>query len=232
LSIFRFKHFEVKQAANPLKVGTDSMLLGALIDVSNHKRALDLGAGTGVLSLMIAQKNPTIKINAVEIHSEGHQECCYNFIQSPWSERLTAYHGDYFDFPFVETYDLIFSNPPYFLNALESKSRDLNRAKHSNSTDFFRFFKLVETLLDWDGKCWLILPSEKFKFFISIAAKNDLFPIQIIRIHSKKNKRNIRVIICFSKVKPDEVKIRETTIRNDDGTYSEEYKKLTENYHL
>jgi len=109
LSVFRFKYFDVKQEKNPLKVGTDSMLLGAFIEASGHKRALDLGSGTGVLSLMIAQKNPIITIDAIEIHEDGSQECRENFASSPWSERLTVFQGDYFIFPFQSKYDLIFS---------------------------------------------------------------------------------------------------------------------------
>ncbi len=231
LSLFRFKYFDVKQEKNPLKVGTDSMLLGSFIDASNHKQALDLGAGTGVLSLMIAQKNPTLVIDAIEIHTEGMQECRDNFSNSTWADRLTVFQGDYFDFPFIQSYDLIFSNPPFYLNTLQTKYRDINLAKHGNSADIFRFFNLVQKLLVSSGKCWVIFPGEKLNILISVAADNDLYPVEIIQVHSNKSKLNIRVIICFSKAKSNVVKMSEITIRNENGNYSESYLELTEQYH-
>lgn len=231
LSVFRFKYFDVKQEKNPLKVGTDSMLLGAIIEASCHEHALDLGAGTGVLSLMIAQKNPEIKIDAIEIHEDGAQECRDNFESSLWAERLKVYQGDYFKFNFQGTYDLIFSNPPYYLNDLQSENDDLSLAKHSDKESVYRLFELVNTLLSKDGNFWIIIPYLSFGFFSEMAAKNELYPNKRIRIHAKSSKPNKRIIICFDRIPRGDVDEREFIIRDDNNEYSSEYQKVTNDFH-
>ena len=95
-----------------MKVGTDSMLLGAFLDAKSNKKGLDIGSGTGVLSLMVAQKNSQIDIDAIEIDELTSKECRYNFEQSPWNDRLRCCNKDFMDFNSSEKYDLIFSNPP------------------------------------------------------------------------------------------------------------------------
>ncbi len=232
LSVFRFKYFDVKQEKNPLKVGTDSMLLGAFIEASGHKSALDLGSGTGVLSLMIAQKNPTILIDAIEIHEDGSQECRDNFKTSPWSHRLRIFHGDYFKFQFQGTYDLIFSNPPYFLSDLQSDNDDLSLAKHSDKESVSMLFELVNTILSKDGNFWIIIPNLSFGFFSEMAAQNELYPNKLIHIHAKSSKPNKRIIICFDRIQGVDVDEREFIIRDDNNEYSTEYQKLTKDFHL
>lgn len=231
LSVFRFKYFDVKQEKNPLKVGTDSMLLGALIEASRHKYALDLGAGTGVLSLMIAQKCQTIEIDAIEIHEDGSQECRENFAASPWGDRLNVYQGDYVEFHFARTYDLIFSNPPYFLNDLQSNNDDLILAKHSDKESVARLFKLVNSILSKDGNFWIIIPYLSFGFFSEMAAKNELYPNKRIRIHAKSSKPNKRIIICFNRIQGGYVDDREFIIRDDNNEYSSEYQIVTKDFH-
>jgi len=232
LSVFRFKYFDVKQEKNPLKVGTDSMLLGAFIEASGYNHALDLGSGTGVLSLMIAQKNPTILIDAIEINEDGSQECRENFALSPWSERLIAFQGDYFAFQFERTYDLIISNPPYFLNDLQSDNDDLSLAKHSEKESVYRLFELVNSILSKDGNLWIIIPYLSFGFFSEMAAQNELYPNKLIHIHAKSSKPNKRIIICFDRIKGGDVDEREFIIRDDNNEYSTEYQKLTKDFHL
>ena len=231
LSVFRFKYFDVKQEKNPLKVGTDSMLLGAFIEASGHKRALDLGAGTGVLSLMIAQKNPTILIDAIEIYEDGSQECRENFASSPWSERLTVFQGDYFNFPFQSKYDLIFSNPPYFLNDLQSQRDEMSRAKHSDNVTVKRLFKLVNSILSNDGNFWIIIPHPSYNFFKEIAAENELYPCELIHIHAKSSKLNKRIVSCFKRNQSEIVNERELIIRTENNDYSSEYQKITKDFH-
>lgn len=231
LSVFRFKYFDVKQEKNPLKVGTDSMLLGAFIEASGHKRALDLGSGTGVLSLMIAQKNPTILIDAIEIYEDGSQECRENFTSSPWSERLTVFQGDYFNFPFQGKYDLIFSNPPYFLNDLQSQRDEMSRAKHSDNETVNCLFKLVNSILSIEGVFWIIIPYSNYNFFKEIAVQNELYPCKLIHIHAKSSKLNKRIISCFKRNQSEIVNERDLIIRSENNDYSSEYQKITKDFH-
>lgn len=207
------------------------MLLGALIDASGHHCALDLGAGTGVLSLMIAQKNPIIKIDAIEIHNEGTQECLENFINSPWCDRLSVFQGDYFSYQFQKKYDLVFSNPPFYLDGLPPEDEILNRTKHSNQIDVSKFFDQVNSALTSEGKFWIIFPYVNMKYYLNKASELGFFPVKIINIHAKIAKRNIRAIICFQREKIENLIPSEFTIRTFDNQYSSEYKNLTCDFH-
>jgi len=231
LSVFRFKQFDVKQANNPLKVGTDAMLLGAFIDASSKKRGLDLGTGTGVLSLMVAQKNAEIFINAVEINSLAAEECTFNFNQSKWNNRLNCLDSDYLKIDFPKPYDLIFSNPPYHLESIIGSDLNYNRAKHSDSNELAKLFSLVNRILSEDGDFWLILPFQLQTYIQKIAEENQLFCKQMIQIHAKENKRNTRTIFQFQK-KESNLNVTDFYIRNADNSYTEAYIQLTKAFHF
>ncbi len=231
MSVFRFKQFDVKQEHNPLKVGTDSMLLGAFIDAREKSFGLDLGAGTGVLSLMVAQKNPEIQIDAVEINPEASKECDYNFQNSTWRHRLNSIEGDYLKLNFECKYDLIFSNPPYHLEDVLGDNLYTTRAKHSSSNELIDLIILTSKLISPSGNFWMILPYQLSEFVLDLAEQNSLFCCELIRIHSKETKRNTRIIIRFSK---DSAPRSESDfyIRNEDNSYSNEYIELTKDYHF
>lgn len=231
MSIFRFKQFDVRQTNNPLKVGTDAMLLGAFIDASTKKSGLDLGAGTGVLSLMVAQKNAEIQLDAIEINSLAAEECSFNFNQSKWSNRLTCLKGDYLKLDFQKTYDLIFSNPPYHLESIIGTDLNYNRAKHSNNYELAELFSLVNQILSEDGDFWLILPFQLQTYIQKIAEENQLFCKQMIQIHAKENKPNTRIIFQFQK-KQSNLSVIDFYIRNADNSYTNVYVQLTKEFHL
>ena len=230
MSVFRFKQFDVKQANNPLKVGTDAMLLGAFIDATNKKSGLDLGAGTGVLSLMVAQKNTEIQLDAIEINSLAAAECSFNFEQSAWSNRLKCLEGDYLSIDFQKRYDLIFSNPPYHLESIIGTDLDYNRAKHSDSNELAELFRLVNRILSEDGDFWLILPFQLQTYIQELAVKNQLYCKQLIQIHAKENKPNTRIICQFQK-KQSNLSVSDFFIRNADNSYTEAYIQLTKAFH-
>jgi tRNA1Val (adenine37-N6)-methyltransferase len=231
LSVFRFKQFDVKQANNPLKVGTDAMLLGAFIDATDKKLGLDLGTGTGVLSLMVAQKNTEIQLDAVEINSLAAAECSFNFEQSVWSNRLKCLEGNYLTIDFEKCFDLIFTNPPYHIESIIGENLDYNRAKHSDSNELAELFRLVNRILSEDGDFWLILPFQLQTYIQEIAGENQLYCKQLIQIHAKENKRNTRVVFQFQK-KQSNLSITDFYIRNADNSYTEAYIQLTKAYHF
>jgi tRNA1Val (adenine37-N6)-methyltransferase len=230
LSVFHFKYFDVRQEKNPMKIGTDSMLLGALIDSQGHEHALDLGAGTGVLSLMIAQKNTTIFIDAIDIHNEGVLECKVNFESSTWSDRLKVFQGNYFDYNFERNYDLIFSNPPFHINSFQSDDINLSKAKHISDYQLIDFFNRIDSLLLIGGKFWLIIPCLNSHLFLENANSVGLYPSQIITIHSKAIKRNKRLVICFERIKKECI-LNELIIRENDNSYTSSYRNLTHDFH-
>jgi tRNA1Val (adenine37-N6)-methyltransferase len=206
-------------------------LLGAFIDATDKKLGLDLGTGTGVLSLMVAQKNTEIQLDAVEINSFAAAECSFNFEQSVWSNRLKCLEGNYLTIDFEKCFDLIFTNPPYHIESIIGENLDYNRAKHSDSNELAELFRLVNRILSEDGDFWLILPFQLQTYIQEIAGENQLYCKQLIQIHAKENKRNTRVVFQFQK-KQSNLSITDFYIRNADNSYTESYIQLTKAYHF
>ena len=230
MSVFRFQQFTIVQSKNPLKVGTDSMLLGSSINPIGAKIALDIGAGTGVLSLMVLQKNPKIQLDAVEIHSEAAEECSLNFVNSPWGNAATVHALDFLDFHPSKQYDLIFSNPPFYLDGLKSGDKSMDRAKHISRDVYEHFIHKTSELLSDDGRFYIIVPWSQLDYLCKIAIENRLHLLEKITIHSTKDKLNTRVILVFSKRKEPIIQ-SEFTIRLTVGGYTPEYIALTKQYH-
>ena len=216
---------------SPLKVGTDSMLLGSFISSDSKLQGLDLGSGTGVLSLMLAQKNQKLQIDAVEIDANVANECDLNFQNSKWRKNIKSISADYLQFEFNKKYDLIFSNPPYHFENTLSPDNGVNISKHSMLSDFIQFFQLVKQLLTENGDFWIILPFSSSDQLTKLANEQGLFLKEFICIHSKPSKKNIRVIMNFSSQKQLDICRREFVIRNENNLYSDEYIALTKAFH-
>ena len=206
------------------------MLLGSFIDSSFAKNALDIGAGTGVLSLMALQKNPDLLLDAVEIHSEAAEECSLNLKNSPWGNSAQVHAVDYLHFHPSKTYDLIFSNPPFYLDGLKSGDKSIDQAKHISRETYELFIQRTAELLNEEGRFYVIVPFDQLYYLQHLAAQNGLFPCQKITIHATEEKLNSRVILVFVK---REEKLMESalTVRLIGGGYTPEYIALTKNYH-
>lgn len=213
-----------------MKVSTDSMLLGALINVTERKTGLDIGTGTGVLSLMVAQRNPKISIQAVEIDEPSAELCKKNFHASEWSDRLKVHVGDIREFSFSEKFDLIFTNPPFYQNSLSSPVERISKAKHAAYLPTSELMKIVGELLTEEGVFWIIFPSEDKSLIIQTAELNGLFVKTDCSVNGKPFVP-VRCIMEFSKTKPEEIVHQILTIREEDGNYTEQYKELTRDYH-
>lgn len=229
MSAFQFRYFSVKQERSAMKVGTDAMILGAFIDATLKQRGLDIGSGTGVLSMMTAQKNESLYIDAIELIAEAVAEATENFSLSPFSERIKAYHQDILLFTPDYKYDLIFSNPPFFDSSLKSPEQNRNMARHTDSLPFEALFEKVEELLDVNGDFWLILPVDRMKEVYLYADQMKLHLKKEICIYGKPS-HHIRTIAVFSKI-PGFMQRSGFTVRNSDGSYTEEYKALTIDFH-
>jgi tRNA1Val (adenine37-N6)-methyltransferase len=227
--LFQFKHFSIYQEKAALKVGTDSMVFGALINCVNKKKALDIGTGTGVLCLMLAQKNKNLQITGIEIDEETAFEAMENCKNSSFYSQINIFHADFLTFNFQNEFDLIISNPPFFENSFKSDSVSKNLAKHADSLPFEDLFDKVTNLLSLNGEFLLILPSEISHKIIDIASEKSLFLKQEISIFGKVNQLK-RKILSFSKSEKLIIK-SELTIRDELGNYTEEYKLLTIDYH-
>ena len=229
MSVFRFSHFSIIQDVSAMKVGTDAMILGALIDTKSKVNCLDIGTGTGVLSLMIAQRNSEIKIQAVEIDTESAEEAHINFQTSPWSNRLSLFLSDFRIFTSENNFDLIISNPPYFENGILNESTRKANSRHEDSLPLIELFQKVESLLTPNGHFWLILPYETALKWKSKAEELNLHCSQEITIYGKPNLPK-RTVFSFSKIGVECIQ-SSVVIRNEDNSYTEEYKKLTVDFH-
>jgi tRNA1Val (adenine37-N6)-methyltransferase len=230
LSVFRFQQFDVIQSKNPLKVGTDSMLLGSFIDPASATTALDIGAGTGVLSLMVLQNKPNIQLDAVEIHSAAAEECLLNLKNSPWGKSTQIHAIDFLAYYPSKQYDLIFSNPPFYLDGLKSGDKLIDQAKHISRETYELFIRKTSELLSEYGRFYVIVPFDQFNYILSVAKQNGLHPSQKITIHATAEKLNSRVILVFEKCEGTLIESA-LTIRLTGGGYTPEYIALTKHYH-
>ena len=229
MSVFRFKEFSVIQDRSAMKVGTDAMLLGSFIESNQKGNCLEIGTGTGVISLMIVQRSPEIKITALDIDFESIEEAIQNFTNSPWKDRIEGVLGDFLDFSTSEKFDLIVSNPPYFENGLLNESKRKASTRHEASLPLIHLFEKSMNLLTEKGVFVLIIPAQSAQKWIDNALKMNLFCFKEITIFGKSNLHK-RSILFFSKENKEIIR-EELIIRNSDNTYTEEYKRLTIDFH-
>ena len=230
MSVFKFKQFDIIQQQSAMKVGTDAMVFGALAEFEGKGKALDIGTGTGVLSLMLAQRFPELEIDALEIEEAAFAEARKNVSNSRFSEQVRVLKGDFTTYAFDGKYELIFSNPPYFENAFLSGKEQKNLARHTDSLDFTLLFEKAARLLTDTGEFQLILPYSTREQIIQIASQNALSLRKLITINGKE-KQPVRCVFFFSKSFTGLVREQELTIRTADGNYTGEYKGLTRDFH-
>jgi len=229
MSVFRFKEFSIIQDRSAMKVGTDAMLLGAFIESNQKGKCLEIGTGTGVISLMMAQRSPELSITALDIDLESIQEAIYNFESSPWSDRIEGVLSDFLEYSNSQTYDLIVTNPPYFENGLLNESNRKASSRHEASLPLIDLFKKSSFLLTETGVFALILPYQSAAKWIQKASEINLNCFKEITIFGKPNLPK-RSVLFFSK-KEREKMIIELVIRDVDNSYTEEYKNLTKEFH-
>ena len=227
---FRFKQFAIEQEDVAMKVGTDGVLLGAWAACDGAKRILDIGTGTGVIALMSAQRNTEAKIYAVEIDETATRRARSNFEMSPWAERLEVENCAVQEFDPNEKFDLIISNPPYFIDSLLPPDAKRSTARHTHDLSFEELDKAVCRLLADGGKFALILPTAEFEKYLSLT---QLHLARRCDIHPTTGASTKRIMAEFSKSKTAEI-VRETVTieREKRGDYTDEYRTLTKDFYL
>ena len=201
MSIFKFKQFEVDQAGCAMRINTDGVLLGATVTHPSPATILDIGTGTGVIALMLAQRFPEANIHAVEIDQQAAETAEKNFQFSVFSERLTINHTSIEQYNYSRQFDLIVSNPPFFVNDLKSEELRKGIARHADEDFFSMLIKKSCGLLADEGMIWLILPVKQADEVIGIAAHYNLSLAERIHIHSDQSKPTFRQMICLKKDK-------------------------------
>jgi tRNA1Val (adenine37-N6)-methyltransferase len=234
LSTFKFKYFSVEQAKYAHAVGTDAMVLGALVDAPiSPKSALDIGTGTGVLALMIAQRFPMATVEGIEKNDLAAQLAQRNFENSPFKQKPLVIHESFQDYASVSTrkFDLILSNPPFFKQATLAPSEVRAMARHQASLTINELREGVEKVIAPNGQFWVILPTDQADDLMRLSTKLKL--VRRIRIYGKLEK-HIRDVLVFSKsIGSSEPRVvnSELTIRDESGSYTDEYKELTKAFH-
>ncbi len=215
-----------------MKVGTDALLLGSLVELQEKTRkALDVGAGTGVISLILAQRFQYLQIDAVEIDERSVAECKENFERSDWSKRLHVLHSDVLDLNSDGVYDLIVSNPPYYATTNINKDERKARARHLESLPVELFAGKCKELLSETGEVWLVFPFDDQASWKKSFGNHGLYSSKEIAIRGKEGEGYIRLITCFTPEKSNNVIKRELTVRNAEGKFSSQYKLLTAELH-
>lgn len=232
---FHFKQFSVTDDNSALKIGTDAVLLGVWANIEDAKTILDVGCGSGIIALMLAQRNPKIKnIDAIDFHEGSIKDACENFRKSIWGDRLRAHHIAWEDFlkASQNQYDLIISNPPFFMDSLKSIKEKKNIAKHAETLNAEILISTVKDRLSSNGHLNMILPFEQIKEIKEFSFENKLSISRECQIFSKPNQKANRVLLELSKKEKPELKTSNLTIRNNDNSYTEEYKSLTKDFYL
>ena len=230
MSGFRFKQFAVEQDDVAMKVGTDGVLLGAWAACDGAKRILDIGTGTGVIALMLAQRNPEAQIQAVEIDETATRRARSNFDMSPWAERLEVVCCAVQEFNPAEKFDLIISNPPYFVDSLLPPDAKRSTARHTHDLSFEELDKAACQLLADEGKFALILPTTEFEKYLAIT---QLSLVRRCDVHPIEGGEVKRIMAEFAKQKVGETILENISIeRGRRGDYTEEYRTLTKDFYL
>ncbi len=231
---FQFKEFTIHQDRSAMKVGTDGVLLGAWAELNNEiKNALDIGTGTGLIAIQIAQRSEIQTIDALEIENNAFEQAVENFENSDWSNRLFCYHSSLQEFvdEIDDKYDLIISNPPFYNDTFKNLNQKRATARHTKSLSFEELLSATAKLLTSTGTCAFILPFHEEEKFIKLAQKLNLYPNRILRVKGNIKSDFKRVLIQFS-FSDSNLKIENLHIELERGIYTDEYKNLLKDFYL
>ncbi|WP_442265298.1 tRNA1(Val) (adenine(37)-N6)-methyltransferase [Tenacibaculum sp. ZS6-P6] len=235
---FKFKEFTVHQDKAAMKIGTDAVLLGAWSDINFYPDSiLDVGSGTGVIALMLAQRTDAMTIDAIEIEEEAYEQSVENFERSDWGDRLFCYHVSFQEFANEmqedeETYDLIVSNPPFYNTDYHSEDESRNKARFTKSAlSFESLLKGVSQLLSQAGVFNVIIPFEEEQKFIQLALNYDLFNTKVCRVKGNETSEIKRSLLAFS-FEEKEVIEEELIIEKERHQYTDAYIDLTKDFYL
>jgi len=232
---FVFKEFSVAQDQCAMKIGTDGVLLGAWAPLDHQPESiLDIGAGTGVIALMLAQRSQAAQIDGIELVDAAYEQCVDNFENAPWADRLFCYHAHLEELLEEEeglSYDLIVSNPPFYTESNLKNAQQRAAARESSALPFPLLLQAAQTLLNPKGLFALVLPFKEEAGFITLAAATGLFPQQIMRVqgHATAEIKRSYMAFGFEKARCRETALVIETARH---AYTPEYTALVKDFYL
>ena len=236
---FTFKQFQVNQDRCAMKIGTDGVLLGAWTPLINNPfNVLDIGAGTGILSLMLAQRSNAAPnnvgiIDAIEIDEDAYEQCVVNFEASPWGDKLFCFHAgldEFVDEP-EDEYDLIISNPPFYTDDYKSDNSSRDLARFEDALPFEELIEAAALLLSDNGIFSVIIPYKEEERFVAMCKELDLFPLKITRVKGTPTSEIKRSLLAFCRMEQTPL-IDELIIEISRHNYTPEYIELTKEFYL
>lgn len=231
---FIFKQFTVLQHKSAHKVGTDAVLIGAWATAEKARSILDIGTGTGIIALMMAQRSAG-QIDAIDIEKSSYEQALENVAKSPWPDRIKVHQASLQDF--IKTtpvkYDVIISNPPYFVDSYKAPDEERSHARHNDTLPFVDLVEGVKKLLQPGGKFYIILPTKEALDFKGLAEKKGLFLVKRLRVKTKLvNDTEKRHLMKFS-FQPSALTDQTLSIEKEGHhDYTDEYKLLTGDFYL
>lgn len=233
--MFSFKQFSVEQDRCAMKVGTDSVLLGAWCPIDNKpKTILDVGAGTGILSLMMAQRTNADQIDAVEIDEDAYEQCVANYENSPWSDRLFCYHAaldELVEDP-EDEYDIIISNPPFYSEDFKTESTQRDLARFQDALPFEELIEAADLLLSENGIFTVVIPYKEEESFIDLCAEFELYPVKVTRVKGSHKTPIVRSLMAFKRYELSVLTADELVVEINRHEYTDEYINLTKDFYL
>jgi tRNA1Val (adenine37-N6)-methyltransferase len=218
-----------------MKIGTDGVLLGAWTPIENNPyNILDIGTGTGIIALMLAQRSAAQQIDALEIDEEAYEQATDNFENSPWNDRLFCFHAglDEFVEEPEEEYDLIISNPPFYSENYKSNDDKRDLARFQDAMPFEELIEAADLLLSENGIFSVIIPFKEEENFIATAKENELYPIKITRVKGTPSTGTKRSLLAFCRNKNTITIEDELIIEIERHSYTPQYKELTKDFYL
>ncbi|BDD08872.1 tRNA1(Val) (adenine(37)-N6)-methyltransferase [Fulvitalea axinellae] len=231
---FEFKQFRIQQDRCGMKVSTDACLFGSFVTKPGAKNILDIGTGTGLLTLMLAQRHPNSQITAVEIDSDAFQQALENFKNSPWYDRLNIEHASIQEFVQAtdKKFDLIICNPPFYPDHIKSSDQKRSKAFHNDHLSFSDLAQSCSKLISDSGEFFLLLPERQSREFEQIAKRCGLFLQTSTKVRGTVKGKVIREIGSYSKKKVDDIPENEIAINSEPGVYTEEFTRFMKPYYL
>lgn len=232
---FQFKQFSLEQDRCAMKIGTDGVLLGAWTPIENNPFSiLDIGTGTGIIALMLAQRSHAEQIDALEIDDDAYEQAVDNFENSPWGDRLFCFHAglDEFVEEPEDEYDLIVSNPPFYTEDYKTENQQRDLARFSDALPFEDLIEAAALLLSENGIFSVIIPFKEEENFIAIAKEYDLHPFKITRVKGNPASEIKRSLLAFSRNESDTILKDELIIETGRHIYTPEYIELTKDFYL
>ena len=235
MSKFQFKQFSIEQDRCAMKIGTDGVLLGAWTPIENNPFSiLDIGTGTGVIALMLAQRSNAEQIDALEIDEEAYEQSVDNFENSTWSGRLFCFHAglDEFVEEPEDEYDLIVSNPPFYTEDYKTESEQRDTARFQDAMPFEDLIEAADLLLSENGVFSVIIPFKEENAFLALAKEFELHPLKITRVKGTPTTVVKRSLLAFGRNENLDLIINELVIETARHIYTKEYIELTKDFYL